>query len=211
MNINVVAGANSIELSIADDSSKTIAQLINEAKAVLGLTGGEKVTVNGESATVSTLLKGGDTVEFSKSSGEKGSVTVVNGANEMNLDSLTGKTVKDAVVLLKGILGLTGDEKVKLNGIDATASQVIADEDEIEFAKDSGEKGSVNVVNGANEMSLDSLVGKTIKDTVILLKGILGLTGEEKVKLNGVDASAAQVIADEDELEFAKDSGAKGC
>lgn len=140
MNIQVIAGVNEINLSIADDSSKSVRQLIEEAKAVLGLTGQEQVVVNGERATVSTILKGGDKVEFVKASGEKGTVEVTFGVNQMSL-SLDGKTVGEIVGSVKGILGLGGDEAVRLNGEDASAGTVVEDGDELEFVKASGEKG----------------------------------------------------------------------
>jgi ribosomal 50S subunit-recycling heat shock protein len=140
MEINVIAGVNEINLNISDDSQKSVRQLIEEAKAVLGLSGQERVMVNGELATVSTILKGGDKVEFVKATGEKGSVDVTFGVNQMSL-SLEGKTVKEVVVAVKGILGLGGDEAVKLNGTDAKADTKVEDGDEIEFVKASGEKG----------------------------------------------------------------------
>jgi hypothetical protein len=67
--VTVIVGANEMKLNIM---GKTIAQVREDVKALLGLTGTETVKLNGELLVNAIELEEGDELEFVKASGEKG-------------------------------------------------------------------------------------------------------------------------------------------
>jgi hypothetical protein len=69
------------------------------------------------------------------------------------------------------------------------------------------------VYKGANRISDDGLVGKTVedlkKDDIIV--DALNLDGNESIKVNGQTQSASYQIKSGDAVEFYKSQGTKGC
>ena len=68
------------------------------------------------------------------------------------------------------------------------------------------------VYKGANRISDDALIGKSIedlkKDDIIV--EALNLDGHESIRVNGVSQSASYVIRQNDAVEFYKAQGTKG-
>ena len=63
-------------------------------------------------------------------------VTVNFGVNELNLE-LAGQSLTTAKNQLKSVLGLAGDESVKLNGSTSIpADYILSDGDSVEFVKE---------------------------------------------------------------------------
>lgn len=69
------------------------------------------------------------------------------------------------------------------------------------------------VYKGANRISDNSLIGKTIEDLKRddVVVDALNLDGNESIKVNGQSQSPSYQIKDGDAVEFYKSQGTKGC
>ena len=203
--VEIASGVNEMSLDIA---GKTVGEITETVAALLNLSGDESVKLNGVAVDADTIVEDGDTVEFVKEAGKKGSVEISSGVNEMSLD-LAGRTIGEITETIASLLNLSGDESVKLNGVSADADDVVQDGDTLEFVKEAGKKGSIEISSGVNEMSLD-IAGKTVGEITDTVSGLLNLSGDEVAKLNGVAVDDDAVVQDGDTLEFVKEAGKKG-
>ena len=135
-------------------------------------------------------------------------VNVTFGVNDMNLD-LAGTSLATAKNNLRGVLGLAGDEEVRVNGSTPPSEYILQDGDDVEFVKVSGSKGAVDIVAGVNDMSLD-IAGKTVGQVRSELGSTLGINSDWRSEVNGESVTNSYVLEDGDELEFVKASGSKG-
>ena len=206
MSVKVISGVNEMNVELA---GQTIAEVIDTTSALLHLDGEEQVKVNGSDATSSTVVHDGDSIEFVKVSGEKGSVDISSGVNSMALD-VAGQTVATVVDTVKSILNLDGEEEVKVNGSEADANYVVQDGDSIEFVKASGEKGAVTVtvVSGVNECTIAA--DGDIMDIIAQVKEPLNLEGNESLRVNGQEVDNSYIPQDGDKVELTKSAGEKG-
>jgi len=69
MTVAIAHGVNSLDLNVA---GQTVDQVRGTVSQVLGLSGDEKIEVNGQTADGGRYLQDGDEVEFVKTAGTKG-------------------------------------------------------------------------------------------------------------------------------------------
>lgn len=135
-------------------------------------------------------------------------VNIISGVNEISV-AVAGQSLTTVKNNLKTTLGLTGDETIKVNGSAPQAEYILKGGDEVEFVKASGSKGTVDVVSGVNELTLD-IAGKKVSEVRSELGATMGIDSSYESKVNGDAAAATYVLKDGDELEFVKASGSKG-
>jgi uncharacterized protein with beta-barrel porin domain len=138
-NVKVTSGVNEMNLELVGQSTATVKHQLD---TLLNLSGDEKIVVNGAEVAGDYILEDGDHLEFVKESGTKGtgSVKVVSGVNEMNLE-IVGKTVGDVRREMATLLSLDADVSAEVNGECATDSTLLCEGDRLEFVKESGTKG----------------------------------------------------------------------
>ena len=206
MSVKVIAGVNDMSVSL---DGQTISEVTDTVADILHLDGSETVKVNGSVVDAGAVIHDGDTVEFVKESGEKGSVNIESGVNSMSLD-VAGTSVASVISTVKSILNLDGEESVKVNGNDVDADYIVQDGDKIEFVKASGEKGAVTVtvVSGVNECTIAA--DGDIMDIVAQVKEPLHLQGDESLKVNGQPVDSSYTPKDGDRVELTKNAGEKG-
>jgi cold shock CspA family protein len=183
MSTSVKFGVNSMTLNL---SGKSIGDIRSQIGGLLGLGGGETAKVNGVNMADSVAVSDGDSIEFVKESGQKGSVDVSAGVNKVTLN-LAGQTVSAIKSQLSSILNLGGDEIAKVNGVDIAGDVSLYDGDKVEFVKKSGQKGSVTVKFDGKTITGD-YDGQTIEDVVNDLDGMGGFPSNYEAKVNGNDA-----------------------
>ena len=135
-------------------------------------------------------------------------VKITAGIDTMEL-TVAGNTVSEVTERVEGLLNLSGTETTKVNGVEVSGSYTLHDGDTLEFVKDAGKKGSVNIVSGIDKMTLE-VDGKTVEEIVSTTVSILNLSGDETVKVNGIEVDADYILKDGDVVEFVKDAGKKG-
>lgn len=69
---------------------------------------------------------------------------------------------------------------------------------------------SVSVRYGVNSLSLDSLVGKTVREVREEVGDLLNVPESAQVRINGVPATDDNGVADGASLEFVRAAGEKG-
>lgn len=138
---------------------------------------------------------------------------VIFGVNDNSLN-FTGSTVAQVASQCKDLLGLSGDEIVKVNGSEAPANYTICDGDKIEFIKESGTKGSaaqVKVTFGVNSVTIDIGEGETVASVLNKAKDILGIDKVDSgIALNGTSVDGNAKVYSGDRLEIKKEAGEKG-
>ena len=65
-------------------------------------------------------------------------------------------------------------------------------------------------VNGANQISIDNHIGRSVQEVRSVLRDILNIATDAKAKIGGKDIAGSHVIAQGEQLEFVKASGTKG-
>ncbi|MGQ4893370.1 MAG: hypothetical protein ACP6IQ_01955 [Candidatus Njordarchaeia archaeon] len=136
---------------------------------------------------------------------------VVYGPNSLN-QNLEDKTVEEVTELLEDLFGLSGDETVKVNGIEVDDNYVIEDGDTIEYVKSAGSKGSgtTKVVYGVNSCNIIPGYDETVASLTEKVQDLFGLSGDEIVKVNGVEADSSDPVEAGDVVEYTKAAGSKG-
>lgn len=205
MSVKIIVGINELNVNKANS---TVGEIKDEIGALVSLNGDETAKVNGSAVSESDVVKDGDVLEFIKPAGDKGSVTIISGINELKV-AAEGRSIDDVKDDVESILNLEGNETVKVNGEVADLSDILDDGDKVEFVKPAGDKGSVTVIAGINELKV-SANGKTVGTIVDEVRSILNLSGEEDVKVNGSDVNEDTVVNDGDKVEFVKPAGDKG-
>lgn len=137
-------------------------------------------------------------------------VNIIFGVNEISVN-VAGQSLTTVKHNLKSTLGLSGDETVTVNGQPPQVEYILQAGDEVEFTKQSGSKGAVEVISGVNEMTLEGIAGKKVSEVRSELGSTLGIDSTYEAKVNGSSVQASYVLKDGDELEFVKASGSKGC
>lgn len=135
-------------------------------------------------------------------------VTITSGVNTLELD-LANKSFTTVKHQLSNFLNLDGSENATVNGREIPSEYIIKDGDEIEFVKQAGTKGSVDISAGVNDMNLD-VAGKTVGDVRTQIGSVLGIDSSYVAEVDGVSVNNSYVLDDGESLEFVKSSGTKG-
>ena len=80
------------------------------------------------------------------------SIRVVHGANEDQL-SVDGKTVGEVAHRLREVFNVPADASAWVNGVEVTKDHLLADGDNLEFARTFGQKGGIHDYWSANELA----------------------------------------------------------
>lgn len=75
---------------------------------------------------------------------------------------------------------------------------------------DTGDTGSATLSCGANTVKLD-VVNKSIKDIIVIFKDVLNISNDAKTVVNGKPVEDNYRVKNDDNVEFVKNAGSKGC
>lgn len=137
------------------------------------------------------------------------------GANEIRNSNFDGETIADAIASLGLALNITDDHEVEVNGVSQDGDYVIQADDNVEFKKNAGAKGSevhVIVSHGANEVTITSRDGSTVSEVIRGAATALGIVGMDgiTIKRNGVEVDGSARVYENDRIEANKSAGSKG-
>ena len=207
----VVYGPNSLNQNL---NGKTVEEVTELLEDLFGLSGDETVKVNGVEVDDDYVIEDGDTIEYVKSAGSKGSgtVKVIYGVNNCNITPSCDETVASLTEKVKDLFGLLGYEIVKLNGVEAYSASMVKAGDVVEYVKTAGSKGSgtVKVVYGVNSCNITPGYDETVSSLTERVKDLFGLSGDETVKINGIEVNSSASVEAGDIVEYTKAAGSKG-
>ena len=207
----VVYGPNSLNQNL---NGKTVEEVTELLEDLFGLSGDETVKVNGVEADDDYVIEDGDTIEYVKSAGSKGSgtVKVIYGVNNCNITPSCDETVASLTEKVKDLFGLLGYEIVKLNGVEAYSASMVKAGDVVEYVKTAGSKGSgtIKVVYGVNSCNITPGYDETVSSLTERVKDLFGLSGDETVKINGIEVNSSASVEAGDIVEYTKAAGSKG-
>jgi len=207
----VVYGPNSLNQNLEGKTVEEVTELLED---LFGLSGDETVKVNGVEVDDDYVIEDGDTIEYVKSAGSKGSgtVKVIYGVNNCNITPSCDETVASLTEKVKDLFGLLGYEIVKLNGVEAYSASMVKAGDVVEYVKTAGSKGSgtVKVVYGVNSCNITPGYDETVSSLTERVKDLFGLSGDETVKINGIEVNSSASVEAGDIVEYTKAAGSKG-
>lgn len=144
MAIKIINGVNESTLNI---DGYSIEDVIGQYQEILGISDDQTVKVNGAEVGADYVLENGDTIEFVKEAGVKGSdcvsVRVQSGVNVVDIQVEDGTPVREVLEQASVLLGFSlGDgSTVTLNGSATSEETPVSAGDRIEFRKEAGRKG----------------------------------------------------------------------